>query len=624
MDVTIDNFKGALHLLQRLLPGAAFAAIDFEFSGLGFSRPSNLDTPQRRYEVARQDARTHAPIQFGLSVFHNVSSPDHKTTYNQTLSNPPSFLSSSSSPNWHTTTFNFNLFPRAVYFPYHQRYPLIDREIQLQSSTVHFLSSHGFDFGKVLNFGISWLRGSDEAILRKTVTDILVSRRNPKHPINDNDISEEDAAFVAEFKSVLDKWIAENDHPPAQTSRPPPKVAMFGFPRTPMSRRLVFDLVREKYPRIACLICHTADGLRLRIALHASAQLAEKHRQRDLAAETEQIVIREVGARLIFDLLREHQITIVVHHGLIDLTKLYANFVGDLPTLLSDFKNIFKKEFPFVYDTKWEIDKLREFHPNVAHLLPNDSHARYELSDYIAVMRRIVRDNDSRHGLDIKTLIPKKIWYDDDTDKRLPVTMRVDHVIVGERDQYWDEEVDELGFSRYFCSEDGEFKHEAGYDALQTGILFTLIRRKANIQQVESCLNKIYLSSCGGYRHIDFDSDTDVNEWFDRNTIIVTGQRDAEGKDHRCRQILRYVLKETEFDSEKSGFVVVSKAQFIGLLKPKDGIQLSDSPERLEKVIARGRDANLTVVQYRLEALINSTRDADRNEHAEHKRRKLE
>lgn len=620
MDVTLDNFRGAVHLLQRIVPGAAFVAIDFEFTGLGFSRPSNLDTPQYRYEVAREDARIYPPLQFGLSIFHDVSAA---TTSKKSCDQHFNNLSPASTftPNWHATTFNFNLHPRPVYFPHNQRYPLIDKEIRFQSSTIHFLSSHGFDFTKNFNLGISWLRSHDETFLRKTVTENLNSRRNPKYPVRESDISEKDAAFVSEFKENLDRWISENDHPPAQTSKPPPKVVLLEFPRTPMARRLVFDLIRQNYPRIACLVCNLPEGLRLRIALHASAQLAERHRQRDLNMEIEQIVMREVGARLIFDVLRQNQVTVVVHHGLIDLTKLYANFVDDLPPELSEFKEQIKEIFPHVYDTKWAIEHLCALRSDFAKLLPQDPYTRYELSDYSVALRQIARDNKLHHALDIKTFIPKKRWYEIELDENLPLTKRLEHIVVSEYDQDWDEEADELGFSRYM-SEEGEFTHEAGFDALETGVLFVLLQAVAE-DQMNPVENKVYLSSCGGFKHIDLNAKEDANVWYDLNTVIISGAWNKEGRDHRCRKILRHVVRGTAFDAEKSEFVIVHKTQFISVLKLKDGYKPSSAKEEMLKVISQGQEANLSVVPYQRQYLINCAYDANNEENFEMKRRKL-
>lgn len=653
MDVTNDNFRGALHLLQRILPGASFVAIDFEFTGIGHSRPSQLDTPQSRYDAARADARDYPPLQFGISVFHRVTSHiPNGNTANSSIhikrqqqrhpqqqpsnSSPPaqqqrpqkaaktnSNSNSNSSPpflttDWHTTTFNFNLHPRAVYFPYSQRYPIIDRDFKLQGSSLHFLASHGFDFAKNFNSGISWLRKPEELLLRQHVTEVYSSRRNPKNPIPLHEISKEDAAYIDLYRKNLDLWISKNDHPEAQTSNPPPKIGMLEYPRPPFLRRLVFDLIRNNYPRIACIVCNVRDGLRLRVALHASVQLAEIHRARDLQMEIDQAVSKEVAARLIFDLIHRHNVTLVVHNGLLDLTKWVANFVTELPPRLSDFKSILGSMFRRVFDTKVAMDHLHSSDQDVAKLLPRDTYRRFELLHYVEALRKIAYDRKLLSVIDIKTLIPKDKWYDTPIDEHVPVTERVEHMILSEYDEdFEEEEEDVLGFSRYACDEHDDFKHEAGYDALETGTLFALICALSNEHQLQNFMNKINIGSCGGFKYTNLTTDQDDNEWFDKCTIVVSGELNNNehhlhyqyhhpaAREHRNQTVLKILLEGTNFDLVKSEFVIASRTQFIAMLKEREDddkegkLPCSKSAEtELERVISNGIQNGFTVSRY--------------------------
>lgn len=602
MDVTNENFRGAFHLLQHVLPGASFVSIDFEFAGLGFTRPSNLDTPQHRYSIAREDARNFPPLQFGISIFHRLTT---STPNGLNLEQPLN------STDWHTTTFNFNLHPRAVFFPPNQRYPLIDKDFRLQASTVDFLTQHGFQFGKNFASGISWLRKPEETFLRKTVTEIYGARQNPKNPVSPNDISKDDAAYLAMYKHNLDQWIENNNHPEAQTSNPPAKIVMFECPRPPFQRRLVFDLIRQQYPRIACSLYHMHEGVRIRIALHASVQLAELNRKRDLHMEIEQVVSKEVAARLVFDLIHQHKVTLVVHHGLVDLTKWVGNFVRDLPPALSDFKLILKDLFARVYDTKWAFEQLCKFDPGVAKRFQQEYPMnRFELSQYVAPLRKLAFERKLTSVMDIKTFIPKRKWYDTPVDERVPLPRRIEHTILSEfDDEFVEEGEDTLGFSRYACEEANDFKHEAGYDALETGTLFALIFAFAGEKEMNKYANNIYMGACGGFKCLDLDSDDVKNEWFQQFAIIVTGEwKGQQRRDVRYHQIISRLLIDSPYDADLTQFAVVNRLQFIAILKLRETSdeESVDMGKELEKLSSNGAEVGLNVVRYQMSALIES------------------
>lgn len=600
MDVTVHNFDRALNLLKRLLPGAAYVSIDFEFTGLGTTKFSNLDTPHLRYVASRLDAREFPPIQFGLTIFHRRQSP----------------------PYLFAIPFNFNIFPHAVYFPANQRYPLIDTTVKFQSSAIRFLTSHGFDFQTLFEYGVPWLRSTDERSFRQVVSDSVNARRNPKFPITPDSISAEHSDELKRFRTSINRWISSNPFTPSCGLSP--KTTIFQIPHQPLLRRLIFDMIRQSFPLVSAKTIYTPEGARLRISVHPNKQLAKQQRLGDVDTEIDSIVNQEIGVRSVIDLLREQRVPIIVHHGLLDILKMYANFVSDLPPVLTDFKTAFQNAFPIVYDTRFAVDFVRNVNQQVAESLALDENHHPELTGLVTVLRRIVSTliDDTEVANSIcypPVLVPTQNMRLRDPASSNVLADESGYVFVSEFDVDWDSSVDEYGFGRY-TSSGSEFNHEAGFDALQTGRLFALIEalvgRGDCIQQLA---NKIFLSACGGYRYIDLKGH-DPNDWFHGNVVIVRGKRSqGNSRDAWCTSSLRRLTQGTAFEGQMHNFVTINKTSFLGLLRKHESADNQVDSKELDLVIANSADLDLSVERYQESAL-----DVDAAENAiKQKRRRL-
>ena len=67
-----------------------------------------------------------------------------------------------------------------------------------------------------------------------------------------------------------------------------------------------------------------------------------------------------VGARMIFDTIKEHKIPLVVHNGLLDIYHIYDKFFYNLPETAVEFKKSINEIFPIIYDTKFIINHSYE------------------------------------------------------------------------------------------------------------------------------------------------------------------------------------------------------------------------------------------------------------------------
>lgn len=607
MDVTTANFGNALQVLKDHLPETDFVSFDLEFTGLGERRPSQLDTPQIRYSSAREDASIFPPIQFGLCLFRKVP----------TLVAREDSEDSTPEHEWESISFNFNLFPRAVYYPPGSRYPLFDKLFSVQASSVSFLTNYGFDFQKCCKYGLTWLRKDREKQLFEHVeNDMRVRRRNRRSM---NDLSAEDGMLLKEWAQLIDDWLKDLEKAgnlPVQ-SDVEPKIKSFVLPNDSRIRSLIFDFVRLNYPCIAAHAIPSQHGKKMiRLSLFDSDDKAGKQYDEMLLRDARDFVSREVMFRRVVDKLRKHKKPIVVHNGLMDLTKVYANFVGDLPKELTLFKKAFREEFPVVFDTKTLVDNL----------CAKDEDARREMrkvrgvSEMLGVLRKIVEHR--KHKIVLHTFIPvsnnERNVFGNGTElvaQRKGFATTVINEKIAKRDKN--------KFGRYLVEDQG-YEHEAGYDALETGKLFAFLNALG-----EQIPNELSLSSCGGFSRISMYSDVDeMNPWFALPVFIVKGvvKENGEIGEHRKERgkarfnhTVKLLTKGTTYCEDDSDIVTAGKDVCMVVLRVKstkkrkreeqgNASESDDRPvesnfDQTSLIIENGRKVGVEVLRYEPSAL---------------------
>eukprot|EP00178_Gracilaria_changii_P004159 TRINITY_DN1648_c0_g1_i1.p1 TRINITY_DN1648_c0_g1~~TRINITY_DN1648_c0_g1_i1.p1 ORF type:complete len:622 (+),score=80.27 TRINITY_DN1648_c0_g1_i1:421-2286(+) len=607
MDVVDVNFITALSILREHLPSADFVSFDLEFTGLGKYRPSQLDTPQVRYNTAREDASAFPPIQFGLCLFRHSRPLTSRAEPDCTVAEKC----------WETLSFNFNLFPRAVYYPPGSRYPLFDKKFKLQSSTVMFLIEHGFDFQKSFRNGITWLRKDQETELFKVVLDDLRMRRTRTCDLHQ--LNAEEGMLVKEWTENIEQWFEslkeQSDESGMEDATP--KVRSFLLPSTPWMRKIILDLVRLRYSRVAAQTIPTQDGQKMmKLSLYSSEKAAMAHYEKALEKDARDITFRASMFRHVVDELQIHKKPIVVHNGLMDLTKLYGNFVGTLPSELNGFKNELRKCFPVVYDTKRMVDRLCVQDEEVRRGMVKT----HGVTEILGKLRKIAK---KRHiKVDTKTFIPQDSNGEQFATKDMVYTTdfngfatKVMTNAVMDRDSF--------GFGRYLSE---SVEHEAGYDALETGLLFTYLDVLG-----ERTPNELSLGFCGGFRFIDVSSGKDEeNLWFDLPVIIVNGVVDtdvANGERNRNERgkakfihTIEVLVKDTNFQAEQTDILLASKDVCIAILNTKstgkrkredvdetgrgaDMTSVGSLSERIEMVIENGKRQGVEVMRYSRDVL---------------------
>jgi poly(A)-specific ribonuclease len=170
--VTAANFSASLPALRALIAGAAFVAVDTEMTGLSaapWHHASAWDSSAVRFLKLRHAASRFALLQFGLCPF--VSQSDSSL-----IAHP------------HT----FHLFPSA------------DSDFLCQNASLHFLSSHRFDFNSCLTQGLSFLSRAQEQ--RLLLSNSNSNSNSVSNSVSNSPQSTADLLFSQRIKISLHHW----------------------------------------------------------------------------------------------------------------------------------------------------------------------------------------------------------------------------------------------------------------------------------------------------------------------------------------------------------------------------------------------------------------------------------
>lgn len=517
---------------------------------------------------------------------------------------------------WYVIPFNFNVFPRAVYYPPNARYPKWDRVFNLQSSTVSFLLKHDFNFHKICHGGVGWIREEVEQELRQHVTMILrKSRMETK-----KDASKADRKVIPKYREMINEWIKKLGDGTG--------IKMFSLPQTGIQRRLVYDMIRESYPRMLAGNLMTQEGQQLKLTRFPDEEEATRKREEALVKEIEEEISKHVAFRYVIDAVRKARIPIVGHNALLDLAKVHANFVGSMPEELGEFKRKFREHFPFVYDTRLmlsQLDKTLNLH------MKGEKH--HSISGTVGFVKEAL-GRMGREAVEPVTFVPTGKIYNHGShlDKGFMKDIEAGFVATANLEE-GEENYDFYEFGRYSGPNREYYEHEAGFDALETGRLFIMLLQLAQADgklsrydtlsaDLLGVRNKIFLSSCGGYRYIDLEvySGDEHNDHFENGNAIVVSGVIKEGEAgtagrlgtshyHRFRQTLTALTTGTAFDPIHSSLMPVGPESMLALLKRKDehesevsGKRTKGMPEQqaqdLQLLIRQGQELGVRVESY--------------------------
>jgi len=286
--------------------------------------------------------------------------------------------------------------------------------VVMEADAIHFNRKHNLDFNKWIYQGITYVDEEGE----KRITSELFPEPKPDEKAKGPLVltKEADKDFVQKAIKEFNDWLSGTEE------------KEYTFPDcNSFLQRAIIQHIEKAQPS---LILEKRPKGPWKFALVALRLSDEEKRAREKRIEDEkQAKLRErLGFRRAFKSLVAAKKPLVVHNGLYDLMFMYSHLQGPLPESERQFRESFGKLFPVVFDTKGLVQS--------AWFVAGDkARARFDFAKGTAL-------SDCVDG--IKGSSESK-WH------------------VGVKSPE--------GFDRYETAEAKAF-HEAGFDALSTGIVF--------------------------------------------------------------------------------------------------------------------------------------------------------
>lgn len=354
MEVTTKNFKEQLGVLKAAVEAASFVAIDCEFTGLQFEKCTHaFDTPEERYRKLRESSQDFIIVQVGVCTFL-FDKAKHGYSYK---------------------AFNFYICPQQII----RGAP--DRIFRCQSSSLQFLSRHGFDFNKLFSYGISYLKPEEVSLMSQALderhTQQLKDIGSSNGPAKSSKVNvpKEAQGFIDEVLESVEKFLdgapsaasgmevemdedIEEEPEAAKDSSAEDGAAKGGssilhLPEcNAFKRKLIYQEVKARFGDKVQLGTETCgDGSHIAVRLACSAE--EQRAQLELKQKREREDLElACGFSKVLELLALSGKLVVGHNMLLDIMHLLSQFVDDLPKDYIEFKSMVRAGFPNLIDTK--------------------------------------------------------------------------------------------------------------------------------------------------------------------------------------------------------------------------------------------------------------------------------
>uniref|UniRef100_A0A023GNP6 Putative polya-specific ribonucle n=1 Tax=Amblyomma triste TaxID=251400 RepID=A0A023GNP6_AMBTT len=306
-EVTACNFESLTPEIEAAIAGAAFVAIDTEFTGLVSgpdATPSLFDSIEERYAKLRHTVTNYYVCQLGICTFTQVPGENVYTA----------------------KAFTVYLCPRA--------FGSVDPEFSVQASSVEFLCRNGFDFNKCFYGGVPYANRS----FRRALDAYLLNEQYLEKP------------GLAKLYDSVRHWLNNNDRSKGSSDN-----SLTLSPHDDLSIPVLMVDLRTRFPGLEFDV--KPEGLRVTLPPNcAPTKVATDGR-----APTEAELVDAVrGFSRCFETLVSSGKPIVGHNMLLDLLMLYNQFCEPLPPTFAELKAALSAVFPLVYDTKHMSLQIRQ------------------------------------------------------------------------------------------------------------------------------------------------------------------------------------------------------------------------------------------------------------------------
>jgi hypothetical protein len=424
MDVDKANFFDILPQIEQSIAECDFLALDLEMTGLNsgkMERQKPWDSAQQRYLKVRDGAAVVCPTQFGLCTFKYIAS----------------------SNSYEVHPYNIHIYPR--------EFKWIDRFHTIQSSSLTFLRNHTFDFNKWIDQGVNWLSmDQHEQIATRLMTAFEDNIAKPITSDGPNKValSEADTLWITDIYQKIDAWLSELNEESEKTEK------SFVFDKTlvrnSFQRLLLYQELPRKYPNLTVMSDKDPSTGERVVKI---AKLTPEEHQADIEARRNALKteIKEAfGFGHVWKAIVDAKKPVLGHNMFLDLAICYHQFFKPLPEDSDEFCRQLHAAIPLIMDNKTIASK----HPDLNGLafettalgdLANILLERFPSS--VEMPKISIPSDFKRYKLPTHPSSSSSSSDNDSTPKELESAEATD--------------------SAY---------HEAGFDALQTGVVYLNLR----------------------------------------------------------------------------------------------------------------------------------------------------
>jgi len=316
MEVTRANFKETLPTVQKAIEQCHFMSIDAEFTGLNnrSARTIYFDSAEERYNKLMRNGKDFIILQFGLCTFH-YNTEDKQYT---------------------TKAFNFYVFP---FVSQDVRVP--DRIFQMQSSSIDFLCSQGFDFNKAFSRGIPYLKKREAERLCKTLTD-KKTRMEEEAKNSGNSPNKIKIELKGKLKNYIENQIAQVKKfisNKEQTEYVFKGVSSFW-------RKALHEQIPSNFEGQVYLETRKVNGRVCLVCLKGNKKDNLKERNEETHKKDMEAFDTATGFSKVIQMITNEGKLVIGHNMMLDVLYTTRQFVQDLPEELTEFKQLVKQVLP--------------------------------------------------------------------------------------------------------------------------------------------------------------------------------------------------------------------------------------------------------------------------------------
>ena len=328
-EVTNDNFEELLPSILACIDRADFLAFDCEFTALNPDsniKNSLFDNVEERFKKLAHPAIDSVISQFGLSMFEQ----DLDTN------------------KYIARTYNFFICPRS--------FASVDDRFGCQASSLEFLMRYNFDFNKFLYKGISYLNYEQEERLRRDLLEGALIK-----PL-DRNIPFQDEEKIREICGELASWVN-------QSKVGDSKEVELGL----VAPFVLHVEIRRKFPLLWSYSTGNIFFVK-KVSPDEKLELEKGESEKELAKK---LLDTMLGfTKVIRHIVSSHK-PIIGHNCLLDLIKIYKQFIGPVPGTYKQFKEEIHSLFPCIFDTKhicYSVKKrISKVHPDLEHVFSSSN-----------------------------------------------------------------------------------------------------------------------------------------------------------------------------------------------------------------------------------------------------------